>query len=360
MTNLRLCVVTLTLACGLLLQACSSETTAEKAQPATVATATPEKLPAPYTQGKLVRLDPRFDQLIAPDTKIEKLTEGHKWTEGPVWNKKDGYLLYSDIPNNAIYKYQPGKEETLFLQPAGYTGKEPFTGKEPGTNGLTFNQDGLLISCEHGDRRVARLEADGKTKTTLADKYNGKRFNSPNDLVFKSNGDLYFTDPPYGLPQREKDPARELDFFGVYRLSKDGKVTLLTKEITRPNGIAFSPDEKKLYVASSDPDKAIWMVYDVKPDGTLAQGKVFKDVTPWVKEKRPGLPDGMKVDVKGNLWATGPGGVLVFAPDGTQLGSIETGVPTANCAFGEDGTVLYITANTALLRVKTGTKGLGF
>jgi gluconolactonase len=360
MTNLRLCVVSLTLACGLLLQACSSETTAEKAQPAAAATATPEKLPAPYVRGKVVRLDPRFDQLIAPDAKIEKLTEGHKWVEGPAWNKKDSYLLYSDIPNNAIFKYQPGKEETLFLQPAGYTGKEPFTGREPGTNGLAFNKDGLLISCEHGDRRVARLEADGKTKTTLADKYNGKRFNSPNDLVFKSNGDLYFTDPPYGLPQREKDPARELDFFGVYRLSKDGKVTLLTKEITRPNGIALSPDEKKLYVASSDPDKAIWMVYDVKADGTLANGKVFKDVTPWVKEKRPGLPDGMKVDAQGNLWATGPGGVLVFAPDGTHLGSIETGVPTANCAFGEDGTILYITANTALLRVKTGTKGLGF
>ena len=154
--------------------------------------------------------------------------------------------------------------------------------------------------------------------------------------------------------------AGELDFCGVYRLSKDGKVTLLTKEITRPNGIALSPDEKKLYVASSDPDKAIWMAYDVKPDGTLANGKVFKDVTPWVKEKRPGLPDGLKVDASGNLWATGPGGVLVFAPDGTHLGSIETGVPTANCAFGEDGTVLYITANTALLRVKTGTKGSGY
>lgn len=362
MANQRLCAVTLAFVCSLWLQACSPATqpTAEKAQPAASPTAVIEKLPAPYAMGKFVRLDPRFDKLIAPDAQLEKLTEGHKWVEGPAWNKHDGYLLYSDIPNNAIFKYTHGKDETLFLQPAGYTGKEPFTGKEPGTNGLTFNKDGLLVSCEHGDRRVARLEADGKTKTTLADKYEGKRFNSPNDLIFKSNGDLYFTDPPYGLPKGADDPARELDFCGVYRLSKDGKVTLLTKEITRPNGIAFSPDEKKLYVASSDPDKAIWMAYDLKPDGTLANGKVFKDVTTWVKEKRPGLPDGMKVDASGNLWATGPGGVLVFAPDGTHLGSIETGVPTANCAFGEDGTVLYITANTALLRVKTGTKGLGF
>ncbi len=357
----------LSLAACLAFAACSTPApkTSEPQPAAAAPSPTEEKLPAPYTQGKLVRLDPRFDKLIAPGTKIEKLTEGHKWTEGPVWKKPSrqdeaGFLLYSDIPNNAIYKWQEGKGDAQFLKPAGYTGTATFDGKEPGTNGLTYNKDGLLVSCEHGDRRIAQLAADGKTKTTLADKYNGKRFNSPNDLVFKANGDLYFTDPPYGLPKGADDPQRELDFCGVYRLAKDGKVTLLTKEITRPNGIAFSPDEKKLYVASSDPDKAIWMVYDVKADGTLGAGKVFKDVTAWVKEKRPGLPDGMKVDKAGNLWATGPGGVHVFAPDGTHLGSIETGVPTANCAFGDDGATLYITANTALIRVKTGTKGLGF
>ncbi len=338
-----------------------SKPVAEMAKPVAEAvnSVMPEKLPAPYAQGKIVRLDPRFDKLIAPDAKIEKLSEGHKWTEGPAWNKKAGYLLYSDIPNNAIYQWSAEKGDVLFLQPAGYTGKEPFTGKEPGTNGLTYDKDGLLVSCEHGDRRIARLAADNKTKTTLADKIDGKRFNSPNDLVYKSNGDLYFTDPPYGLPKID-DPSRELDYCGVYRLAKDGKVTLLTKEITRPNGIALSPDEKKLYVASSDPDKAIWMVYDVKADGTLANGKIFKDVTAWVKEGRKGLPDGLKVDQAGNLWATGPGGVLVFAPDGTHLGSIETGVNTANCAFGGDGSMLYVTANTALIRVPTLTKGLGF
>jgi gluconolactonase len=347
---------------GLALSGCSNPPAASPTTtPAATTSPTPvETLPAPYAQGKIVRLDPRFDKLLATDARIEKLTEGHKWTEGPVWNKKDGYLLYSDIPNNAIFKWQEGRGEVEFLKPAGYSGTAPFTGKEPGTNGLTYNQDGLLISCDHGDRRVARLESDGKTKTTLADKYDGKRLNSPNDLVYKSNGDLYFTDPIYGLPKGADDPGRELDFCGVYRLGKDGKVTLLAKEITRPNGIAFSPDEKKLYVACSDPDKALWMAYDVKPDGTLGAGKVFKDLTPWAKEKRPGLPDGMKVDKDGNLWATGPGGVHVFAPDGTHLGSIETGVPTANCAFGEDGSMLYITANTALLRVKTNTKGTGF
>src|SRR5262247_3581406 len=205
---------------------------------------------------KIVSLDPAFNKLVPTGAKVEKLVDGHKWVEGPVWNRKEGFLLFSDIPNNEIVKWQEGKGESVFMQPAGYTGKEPFTGHEPGTNGLTYDSQGRLVACEHGDRRVSRLEADGKTKKTLADKYNGKRLNSPNDLVYKSNGDLYFTDPIYGLPKGAEDPARELDFCGVYRLSNDGKLTLLTNEITRPNGIAFSPDEKKLYVASSDPDKA--------------------------------------------------------------------------------------------------------
>jgi gluconolactonase len=306
---------------------------------------------------KIVSLDPAFDKLIPPGARVEKLVDGHIWTEGPVWNRKDGYLLFSDIPNNAIIQWRADKGESLFMQPAGYLGKEPFTGREPGTNGLTYDSKGRLVACDHGERRVYRLEADGKTKTTLADKYDGKRLNSPNDLVYKSNGDLYFTDPIYGLPKGAEDPARELDFCGVYRLSKDGKLTLLTKEITRPNGIAFSPDEKKLYVASSDPDKAIWMVYDVQPDGTIANGKVFFDATAWAKEKRPGLPDGMKVDKNGVIFATGPGGVHVFSPEGKHLGTIDTGVPTSNVGWGNDGSTLYITANTALLRVKLNTKG---
>lgn len=342
-----------------LFTACSPAPTSTTENKPAATPATAAEAPPATPEVKIVSLDPAFDKILAKDAKVEKLVDGHKWTEGPVWNKKDKYLLFSDIPNNAIIKWQEGSGESTFLKPAGFSGTN-FQGKEPGTNGLTYDSKGLLVACEHGDRRVSRLEADGKTKTTLADKYEGKRFNSPNDLVYKSNGDLYFTDPPYGLPKGMEDPGREQDFCGVYRLSKDGKVTLLTKEITRPNGIAFSPDEKKLYVASSDPEKAIWMVYDVKPDGTLANGKVFFDATAWAKEKRPGLPDGMKVDKSGNIFATGPGGVHVFSPEGKHLGTIDTGVPTANCGFGDDGSVLYITANTALLRVKTNTKGLGF
>jgi gluconolactonase len=215
---------------------------------------------------------------------------------------------------------------------------------------------------EHGDRRVARLEKDGKTKTTLADKYMGARLNSPNDGVFKSNGDLYFTDPPYGLMVKDADgfPGQELDFCGVYRLSKDGKLTLLTKEMSKPNGIAFSPDEKTLYVANSDPARPIWMAFPVKADGTLGKGRVFFDATEFVKAEKKGLPDGMKVDRDGNLFATGPGGVLVLSPEGKHLGTLATGVPTSNCGWGDDGSVLYVTADKDLCRIKTLTKGKGF
>ncbi|HVG38594.1 MAG TPA: SMP-30/gluconolactonase/LRE family protein, partial [Pyrinomonadaceae bacterium] len=267
---------------------------------------------------QIIRIDPRFDKLVPRDAKMEKLGEGFNWTEGPVWDRRKNYLLFSDIPSNSIFKWEEGKGISLFLKPSGYTGSAPFEGREPGSNGLTFDANGRLVLCEHGDRRVARLEEDGK-KTTLADRYEGKRLNSPNDLVYKSNGDLYFTDPPYGLPKNFTDPRKELDFYGVYRLAKDGKLTLLTKELSAPNGLAFSPDEKTLYVANSDPQRAIWMAYDVKDDGTIANGRVFFDATAWAKTKK-GLPDGMKVDKAGHLFATGPGGVHVFAPDGTHLG----------------------------------------
>jgi gluconolactonase len=341
-----------------LLQLTSCSEHKEESKPAT--TATPIAATETGAQVKIVSLDPRFNRIAPADVKVEKLAGGYKWAEGPVWNRKESFLLFSDIPNNSIIKWRAGEGASVFMNPSGYTGKEPFEGREPGTNGLTYDSSGRLVACEHGDRRVSRLEADGKTKTTLADRFEGKRLNSPNDLVYKSNGDLYFTDPIYGLPKGADDPRRELDFCGVYRLSKDGKLTLLTKEITRPNGIAFSPDEKKLYVASSDREKAIWMVYDVKSDGTITNGRIFFDSTSWVKEGRKGLPDGMKVDKDGNLFATGPGGVHVFTPDAKHLGTFDTGVPTANCGWGDDGSTLYITANTDLLRVKLNTKGVGF
>lgn len=314
------------------------------------------------TIGKVVRLDPRLDKIVPAGAQMEKLAGGFIWTEGPVWVKDGGFLLFSDIPNNVVNQWKEGQPVKQYLKPSGYTGKKPRGGKpadEPGSNGLTLDLQGRLVLCEHGDRRVGRVEKDG-TKTTLADQYMGKRLNSPNDAVYHSNGDLYFTDPPYGLEKRWEDPARELDYCGVYRVKKEGGIELLTKEMTRPNGIAFSPDEKTLYVANSDPEIAIWKAFPVKADGTLGEGKVFHDATKKVGDANPGLPDGMKVDVHGNLFATGPGGVLIFAPDGTLLGILSTGVPTSNCAFGNDGSTLYITANHDIARIRLTTKGKGF
>src|SRR5690349_4106692 len=249
--------------------------------------------------GQIERLDARLDKLVPKAAQLEKLCDGYAWVEGPVWNRKENYLLFSDIPANAIIKWKAGENCGLFLSPSGYTGTAKFEGREPGSNGLTYDAANHLVLCEHGDRRVARLEKDG-SKTTLADRYEGHRLNSPNDLAFKSNGDLYFTDPAYGLPKTFDDPRRELPFCGVYRLSRDGKVTLLTKDLKAPNGIAFSPDEKRLYV--TDSAQMIWMVYDVKPDGTLGAGRVFFDAKPWAKTRK-GAPDGLKIDKQGNIFS---------------------------------------------------------
>jgi gluconolactonase len=309
------------------------------------------------TVGQIIRDDPRMDALIPPDARIEVLASGFKWTEGPVWVQEGGYLLFSDIPRNSIMKWKEGEGVSLFMKPSGYTGVTEY-GPEPGSNGLVLDLQGRLVCCEHGDRRMSRLEPNGGKKT-LVDSYMGKRLNSPNDAVFKSNGDLYFTDPPYGLPGQADDPRRELDFCGVFRLSTDGQLTLLTKEMTRPNGIAFSPDEKTLYVANSDPDRAVWMAFPVEANGALGRGRVFSDATPLVN-KLPGLPDGLKLDRDGHLFATGPGGVLVFTPDGTLLGRIDTGQNTANCNWGDDGSVLYIAADYYVCRIRTTTRGVGW
>jgi len=314
--------------------------------------------------GEIVRLDPRFDQLVPKDAVLEVLGSGFEWTEGPVWVpdvKGGGYALFSDIPRNSVMKWEYGKGVSLFLKPAGYTGLLPYGG-EDGSNGLLLDSKGQLVSCEHGDRRLSVLTKNGG-KRTLVDNFKGKRLNSPNDACFHSKGDLYFTDPPYGLPKGAEDPRRELDFCGVYRLqiNADGQntLTLLTDELTRPNGIAFSPDEKTLYVAQSDPEAAIWKKFPVKDDGTVGPGEVLADATQYVG-KHKGLPDGLKVDKDGNLWATGPGGVWVFAKDGTPLGRIDTKEATANCAWGDDGSTLYITADMYFCRIKTTTKGAGW
>lgn len=312
-----------------------------------------EKFP---NMGAIESFDPAFEDLVAKGVYIEVLVaDKFDWAEGPVWDKAHNRVLFSDIPKNMVWEYSYKDGLKPFLKPSGYTGKEPFTGKEPGSNGLAINKAGELILCQHGDRRVSKL-VNGKFET-LVDKFEGKRFNSPNDLTIHSNGSIYFTDPPYGLPKIEKDPAKELDFQGIYRLTPKGELTLLSKAMSRPNGITLSPDEKTLYVANSDPDKANWMAFPVKEDGTLGEGKELYDSTRAVKEGKKGLPDGLKTDTKGNIWATGPGGVYVFSPSGKLLGMLATGVATANCGWGDDGGTLYITADKSLVRVRTKVKG---
>jgi gluconolactonase len=338
---------------ALALAACQSAPPAPPpATPATGAHAYP-------TLGSVERLDPALDALVPPDAQIEKVAEGFTWAEGPVWTQTGGgALLFSDVPNNVIHRWKDGEGLQDFLRPSGYTGQEPRKGNL-GSNGLTFDGAGHLVLCQHGDRRVARLEAD-RSFTTVAGALDGKRLNSPNDLVFRSNGDMYFTDPAYGFEGAPPSAKHELPFSGVFRRTPDGTVAVLVKDLTFPNGIAFSPDEKTLYVSNSDPERAIWMAYDVKPDGTLANGRLFFDATDKVKAGKKGLPDGMKVDARGNVFGGGPGGVLVFSASGKHLGTIVTTEPTANVAFGpsdsSDGSVLYMTAHDKLCRIRLTTR----
>jgi gluconolactonase len=315
-------------------------------------------MPLPVV-GSIERLDPALDALVAPDARIEKLADGFTWSEGPVWRRSGAYLLFSDIPRNTIYRWKEDTGLSVYLRPAGYAGSTP-PGRELGSNGLTLDARDALVMADHGNRQIARVVDSNATKITLADRYDGKRLNSPNDLVYRSNGDLYFTDPPYGLEGNNNSPLKELPFNGVYRLTPAGTLTLLTRELTFPNGIAISPDQRTLYVAVSDPNRPIWMAYDIAEDGTIARGRVLFDATALVRRGLKGLPDGLKVDRHGNLFATGPGGVLVIAPDGRHLGTIVTGQPTANCAFGDDGSTLYMTANSQLLRLRLTTMGPGF
>ncbi|MEX0748261.1 MAG: SMP-30/gluconolactonase/LRE family protein [Rhodothermales bacterium] len=309
--------------------------------------------------GEIVPHESRFEALIPKGAFVEKLAEGFEWSEGPVWVPAGQYLLFSDIPVNTIYRWDAGRGLHPYLRPAGYAWNDA-PGLELGTNGLVLDSEGRLVMCDHGNRQIARLDTTNYTKETLASSYNGKRFNSPNDLIYKSNGDLYFTDPPYGLRGLNEDPAKELPFNGVYRLRPSGEVTLLTRELSFPNGIAFSPDESTLYVANSDPQRPIWMAFDVLEDGTLTNGRVFFDASELVARGLRGLPDGLKVDRQGNLFATGPGGVVVLSPEGTHLGTIATGELAANCAFGDDGSSLYITSDRLLARIRLNTMGLGF
>lgn len=317
---------------------------------------------------KIERLDPLANRIIPKDARLERVATGfNKWTEGPVWTR-GGILLFAEIPANSIMKWTPGGTATVFMHPSGYIGTEPYNGPEPGSNGMTLDADGRLTVAGHARRNVWRLESMSPSAqiTVLADSFHGKKLNSPNDLVYRSDGSLYFTDPPYGLrTQSDKDPHKELKINGVYRIpnarqQKPGappdrdKLQLLIKDLSRPNGIAFSPDEKFLYV--SDSERLAWMRYSVAADGSVSNGSVFLDAK---GEEAPGGPDCFKVDKKGNLYGAGSGGVWIISPEGKHLATIAVPERVGNVAWGDkDGKTLYITASTSIYRIRLNIPGI--
>ncbi len=303
------------------------------------------------TIGSIDRLDSAINSLIASDAKIEVLASGFEWAEGPLWLEEQQALIFTDVPTNTIWKWTEKDSLSLYLSPSGYLGNR-IDKREPGANGLALDASGNLILCQHGERQVgkmlASLDAPKPEFEALATGYQGKRFNSPNDLVYNSRGQLFFTDPPYGMdPWDEK----QLEFQGVYRLDPDGKVNLLVDTLSRPNGVALSPDQKTLYIAQSDPEKARYYAYDLDENGNVISGKVLFDAASLQSETRKGLPDGLKAHSSGTLFATGPGGVLVISPEGKLLGTILTENGTANCGFDAGEKYLYMTADAYLMRI---------
>lgn len=297
---------------------------------------------------------PAMLEVIAPNAQLEQLAQGFRWAEGPVAEPVTGDILFSDVPTNTVYRWRESDGLSVYLKPSGYTGLYPDNNLQEGANGLMFNANQQLVLAQHGDRRLAMLQEASSAipkYVTLASHYQDKLFNSPNDVVQHSGGDYYFTDPPYGLKDADQSAQKQQDANGIYRVNAAGQVTLLASNLTRPNGLAFSPDERWLYVANSDPASATWWRYPVLADGTLGDAKLFFDATATAKTAA-GLPDGLKVLPSGIVLATGPGGVWVFTPEAEHLGTILTGVPAANVALSQDASWLYITASQFLLRIK--------
>jgi len=304
---------------------------------------------------KIEILDDAALELIDPNAEIKVIGEGFKWTEGTLYVEDGDYLLFSDIPNNSVFKIDAEGKVSTYLKPAGFLGESDY-GNEPGSNGLLLNQNNELVLMQHGERRVAKMKKslnDPKPDyESVVDNFEGKRFNSPNDGVFDKVGNLYFTDPPYGLPKQMEDPTKELDFQGVYFLNTSGELFLIDK-LTRPNGIALSPDETKLYASVSDPKHAVWYQYDIKEPGKVENKKLFYDATHLIgQEGQQGLPDGMKIHSSGNLFATGPAGLFIFSPIGKPIARIHTGQATANCAFSTDEKRLFLAADDYVLEVR--------
>lgn len=312
------------------------------------------------TVGRIERWDPALDEIIESTAKIEKLADGFTWSEGPAWIAGGEFLLFTDVPENTMYRWSERDGLSVFLKPSGYDGPDLGVLREPGANGLFAEPEGTLLLADSGTRIVARMDLSTKSKTPVATTIGGLRFNSPNDVIRRTDGKIFFTDPPYGLKGGNASPAKELRHNGVYRVNPDGTVHLLDDELTFPNGIELSPDERTLYVANSDPERPIWMAYTLNDKGDVVDKRVFADASDLMGPDAPGLPDGLSIGVGGHLFATGPGGVLIFSPQGKRLGRIVTGAPIANCAFGNDGRMLYMTSHKFIARVPVLTHGVGF
>jgi gluconolactonase len=309
--------------------------------------------PAVSVEFEIDRVDPALDAVVQPDATLERVASGFVFTEGPVWSS-DGSLLFSSPNTNSIYRWHPSGRVTVFRSKSGYSGADIGRFSQPGSNGLTFDPKGRLSICQHGNRRVIRVEPHGNL-TVLADRYDGRRLNSPNDLVYRSDGTLFFTDPPFGLPGVFGDPDRELPFSGVFAV-RDGEIKLVTDELEGPNGLAFSTDERYLYVGNWDPDRKVVMRYELGPDCQVTDASVLFDMTDADGED---AIDGLKVDVKGNVYACGPGGIWMISPGGNHLGTLRLPEAPHNLAWGDaDGQTLYVTALTSVYRFRPQIPGI--
>jgi gluconolactonase len=309
---------------------------------------------------KIDRWDPAMDAIVPKDWKIEKLADGFGWAEGPIWVKAGGYLLFTDVPGNKMWKWSAKGGLVKFLDPSGAADPDPNVWREAGANGITMFDAKTILYADTGNRAIQTLDLATKKKTAVATSYDGKKFSSPNDVIKMKNGVMFFTDPPYGFKKFDEAPEKEQAFNGVYRRAADGSVTVIEKELVRPNGVALSPDESILYVTQSEPTKAIIMAYALDKAGNVMGKKLFLDVTDLVSDAAPGLPDGITVAADGTVFSSGPGGILVVSKDGKRLGRINDGKPTANCKFGDDGKTLYLTSKDMLARIRLGVKGAGF
>jgi len=306
------------------------------------------------------RWDPAMDAIVPKDWKIEKLAEGFGWAEGPIWVKSGGYLLFTDVPGNKMWKWSEKGGLEKFLDPSGAANPDMNVWREAGANGLAILDKKSILLADTGNRGIQKLDLKSKKKTPVAMSFEGKKFASPNDVTRMKNGVIFFTDPPYGFKKFDAAPEIEIKFNGVYRMGKDGKVTAIEKELYRPNGVALSPDEKTLYVTQSEPTKAIIMAYSLDAGGNVTGKKLFHDATDLVNDQSPGLPDGITVASDGTIFTSAPGGILVLSKEGKRLGRINDGSPTANCKFGDDGKTLYLTSKDMLARIRLNVSGIGF